>query len=599
MTWLARKAFGMPRAFLVALLSLGALLAFTTIPGIFMIDDDNYLVTVVALRQGQLKVPNTAGLTPSRELLFFDPGPASRVVESTPVTSTAPPLYAPLALPFSWFGLRGLIGLNTIAYLLTGLMVFLYAQRYSTEPSTPWLAAVAFSLGGYVIEYAQGVWPHALSIALCTGGIVAVGRTMDEGRIWLAGAAGFLLALAAGVRYQNAVLLVAAGAALALWGVRRWRTLAAFGLAASIPLFASAAMNHERLGSWNPVSKGQTYLSVPLLHDRASSLVDPLIMFWARVVDFAARPPLVGRAYGWMSYDEATGAHLMLGIIPQKALLQSAPWAVLAFALFAVAWSRRFDMPEARRRQTRLLAVVTMAMLGMFAFSGVYRHEGLSFNQRYLLELLPLLAVAFAWALDDMPLGGRALSVGLLWGILIALVVMALPLGYARFFALLKVPVAIAAALGAAWTVARQREKARSFLTAAAGVALAWGLVVHLGDDVSQSRSIRSWNRDQTQRLRDVLPDRSALITYWGSKDAAGPLLLDRDIVILDTHADEGKDAPALITELLERRRRVFVLRPGFPDVVLSRVFGTYTRVPNPGTGLTELRAGPGGVPSP
>ena len=40
-------------------------------------------------------------LSPSPELLFFDPGPWFRVVSSTPVASTAPPLYAVLALPFS------------------------------------------------------------------------------------------------------------------------------------------------------------------------------------------------------------------------------------------------------------------------------------------------------------------------------------------------------------------------------------------------------------------------------------------------------------------------------------------------------------------
>ena len=88
------------------------------------------------------------------------------------------------------------------------------------------MAAAAFSLGGFVIEYAQGVWPHALSIALCTGGIFAAGRSIDSResgdssdnrRPPLAAAAGFLLGLATGVRYQNAVILAVVAGGIALW----------------------------------------------------------------------------------------------------------------------------------------------------------------------------------------------------------------------------------------------------------------------------------------------------------------------------------------------------------------------------------------------
>ena len=76
----------------------------------------------------------------------------------------------------------------------------------------------------------------------------------------------------------------------------------------------------------------------------------------------------------------------------------------------------------------------------------------------------------------------------------------------------------------------------------------------------------------ETQALGRVLPDGSALVAYTGYKDAAVPLLFDRDIVILDARADEGKDAPILIRELLGRNRRVFVLEDGFPGEVLSGV---------------------------
>ena len=271
----------LPRLLAVAVLVLGMAVSFTVVPGVFSVDDNNYLINVLALRQGRFTVANTEGLSPSRELLFFDPAPSARAVDSTPVGSTAPPLYALLALPFLPFGWRGLVALNTLAYLATTVMVFLYTRRYATETSTAWMAAAVFSLGGFVIEYAQGVWPHALSIALCTGGIVAAGRSIesresgdssDNRRPPLAAAAGFLLGLATGVRYQNAVILAVVAGGIALWSAHRRKTLTAYVVAAAAPLSASAVINHIRLGSWNPISKGDNYLTVPLLEGSARSL---------------------------------------------------------------------------------------------------------------------------------------------------------------------------------------------------------------------------------------------------------------------------------------------------------------------------------------
>ena len=40
------------------------------------------------------------------------------------------------------------------------------AQDHATGGTAGWLALGAFALGGYAIEYAQGVWPHMLSAAL-------------------------------------------------------------------------------------------------------------------------------------------------------------------------------------------------------------------------------------------------------------------------------------------------------------------------------------------------------------------------------------------------------------------------------------------------
>lgn len=576
--------------FWVALLALGVVVSISVVPGAYTVDDNNYLINVLALRQGHVTIANTAGLAPSRELLFFDPGPQHRAVNSTPVASTAPPLYALLALPFSWLGWRGLVAVNTLAYLATIVIVFLYGQRYSTEAATAWLAAGAFALGGCMIDYALGVWPHALSILLCTAAIVAAGRAIDGGGVSLAAAAGFLLALATGVRYQNAVVLGSVGGALALWASPRLKTVASFVVAAAVPLSASAAINHARLDSWNPISKGPGYLGIPVLQDARSSVLDPLVMFWARLVDFSTQPQLHGPdVEGWLRYDAATGAHLMLGITLKKALLQSAPWAVLAFLLFVLAWAPTFRIPGAQRRQLRLLSLVTFAILLTFAFSGVTRHDGMSFNMRYLLEVLPLAAVAFAWALEQRGLRAATLGTGAGLGAgLVLLIVLGTPmvggpevrLWTVRQLAILRIPLVLAAVLTILWLLDRAGYGSRFLLSLTVGACLAWGFTLHLSTDVLTAQALRRENRIRSEALKRVVPDGSALVAYRGNSNAAVSLLFDRDVVILDARADEGADAPSLIRALLARDRRVFVLENGFPAEVLERIMGGFERSP-------------------
>ena len=91
-----------------------------------------------------------------------------------------------------------------------------------------------------------------------------------------------------------------------------------------------------------------------------------------------------------------------------------------------------------------------------------------------------------------------------------------------------------------------------------------------------------------------MLPDRSAFIAWWGYKHAAVPLLFERDIVILDAYADNGKDAPNLIRHLLEDGRRVVLLADGFPPDVLEQVIRglNVTPIDVPGMRVLEIRTG-------
>ena len=567
-----------PAAFLIAILGLGAAVTTDVVPGVFSVDDNNYLINVLALREGRVTVPQTDGLRPSPELLFFDPGPWTRTVTSTPVASTAPPLYAPIALPFSLFGWRGLVALNTIAYLATAVMVFVFVNRRSSAELTPWLAAAAFALGGFGIEYAEGLWPHSLSVALCTAGLLAAVRAGEAGAARWAGVAGFLIALAAGVRYQNALILAAAALWLAIRFPRR-KTLAAFVLAAALPLAASSTINQARHGSWNPISKGRGYLTVPVPGGGDRSITEPVVMFWSRLVDYSTRPPLTSRAFAeWLKYDPQTGAHIMPGGVIKKAMLQSAPWAVLGFAMLVLAWGRAAWTSRAIRPPLLLFSLVTAAVLGAFAFSGAGRDDGWSYNQRYLLELVPIAAIAFAWSVDEAGLRWRPIGVGAIGGAALLAATLMAPDTGVRFVGLMKVPLVLAASTAAIWALFRtgHLSSRRSVLSGAIGLCLGWALALHLAQDLQASHRAKRYHLAQTAALSPVLTDGSALVAYWGHKDSATPLLFDRDLVILDARADEGKDAPLLIGDLLNRGRRVFVLEDGFPPDVLRQVVGGF-----------------------
>ena len=288
----------LPRRLLLSLALLGLALTATTIDGPFTIDENNYLVTALGLRQGVLTVPGTDGLPPSRELLYFDPAATLRDVATTPVASTAPPLYAPIAIPFLLLGWRGLVFLNTLSLLATAAIVFALTRRFSSAPDAPAIAALAVTVGAYFVEYAQGVWPHMLCVSLVAGALFLASGAIESDRpSWAAAAAGLLVAAAAGVRYQNAFVLACLGLGLVLLARQRVRATAAFAAGASLPLIASSFANHARLGSWNPISKGPGYLPDPTELGGSGSrgfVGDFMTMAWARIVDYSAAPSLAG-----------------------------------------------------------------------------------------------------------------------------------------------------------------------------------------------------------------------------------------------------------------------------------------------------------------
>jgi hypothetical protein len=580
------------RAVLPAVLAaLGALLLVTAIPGVFIIDEPSYLATVTGLRDGTLAVPGTAGLPPSPELISFDAAAPSRVVTSTPVYSSSPPLYAPFALPFAAAGLYGLIALQVLAFLVTAYLVFAFTRRETGDARLAWLALATFVLAGFTIEYAQAIWPHVLSVMFAMLAVDLASRLRGGATLWLAPLAGACAGLATGMRYQN-VALAAMIAVSLVWCARgrRARAALAFALGCAVPLAASAAMNAHRFGSWNPVSKGPSYHVAYASFPRTRSVVeiagDAVASSWSRIVDYSTWPDHKDAFHkAIMPKDPDTGVFVLHGAL-KKALLQSAPWVIIPLVAMGLAWRRRGAGPPERRRELRALSLVVGGVLGMFALFGYTRMDGWCFNQRYLLELVPLFAIGLAMALDAWRPRWRDLAIGAAAAAVVAVAIYQLePSTSARQLLLMKLPILLAAAVAASWLLARAGRVRLAVAGGVLGAALGWAAAVHVGDDLRASRFLRASNARWLARFRDTVPAEppAAVFVYSGLRDGLAPLTLERDLVIVDPWVDGGEDAPRMRDALLAQGRVVYIVRQ-MPSAILASLVEGRRVIIVPGT---------------
>lgn len=544
------------------LILFGFVLTATIVRGVFIIDEDNYLVSVVGLRHGQLTVPGTEGLTPSNELVYFDPEARQRVIQSTPVVSLVPPLYAFVAFPFSYAGWGGLVFLNILSFLVSIYLIFVYVQGLSQQRLTPWVAAILFALGGYCIEYAQGMWPQMLSVVLCTGTLFLCLRARQHSAVSNALFGGMLIGLATGIREQNIFFAGCVALGLLVFGEKKFRIVAAYAAGLIVLLAVIATLNYYRLGIWHPFPKVGTYSQEVAATTQGVSVLEPLRVFWAKVVDYASYGPNTAHIRtGYYQWDESSGTTLMNGII-KKSWIQSSPWIGLTLIGLVVVWFRRKTDTNAQSREIKVLGLIVIPTLLMFSAAGFDRTDGLSFNQRYFLELLPLCAIAAALYLDRIQFNILQVGVGFVVGLLAVVGVLLLPSTTARHVGERFVPLLIALALIGVWFLVNNPRATTLIL----GVCVGWAFLFHIESDLVGSRFRRHINAEKLQFLEKVIPDHSALFTYWGNKDAAGPLQLTRDVVILDTWADDGKDAVVLDKELEARDRTICVLENDMPD---------------------------------
>jgi 4-amino-4-deoxy-L-arabinose transferase-like glycosyltransferase len=543
----------------------------TAIPAPFTTDDCNYVSSVAGLRHGTLFVPGTAGLPPSRMLYAFDPMAHALENPETPVPPLVPPLYAIIAYPFSNLGWRGLVLLNVLATLGTFVLVFVAARRLANQERAGWYAALIWLLGASTLEYAQGLWPHMLAVSLTTAGMMLTALAILHRRLVHAALAGLLLALAAGMRYQNAVLVGSGLLVLLLWSRPRVRACAAFILGTLPPLVTSSVINHVRIHSWNPVSKGAHYVSIGA--GQASSPVHEFFLsLWVRVVDYSAQP-----AFRDAYLRKTVRGDIVTWSVLKKSWLQGSPWVLVGFLILLLAWSKRGFVEAFARSHLRMMAIPLVSVLAVFGLAGVYRHDGVCFNQRYLLELAPLMAIAVGVCFSRLGLPWSSLVTGTVLGGGVAAIILLELSGTIGYRVQSIVPLLFAGTAAGLWllSLARPRWCAPAGLATAA--CLAWSLVVHLTTDLQASRFAREINATRLNGVEDAIPRASptAILAAAGAHDLFCPLLLDRDVVVLAKRNLLEAELPSVLDALLAQRR-VFVWLERLSSETVSQLQSSY-----------------------
>lgn len=568
-----------------------SLLTAVAAEGTFTIDDSNYLATVVALRSGSVSLPGTEGLPPSAEWYAFDPYPPSRGPPRMPVMPTAPPLWAPFAVPFAAFGLAGLIFLNALCFCVTAVVVHRICALHSKGGWPPYFAAALFVFGSFSLEYALGIWPHMFSVMVVTLAFGTAALTRARGGVRWAFTAGLLAAIAAGVRYQNIAVVGALGLGMLLIGERRLRSAALFAAGAAGPLLISAVINFQRLGLFNPVTKGKGYgaAAVALQGASTSRFVDLYLSFWSRVVDFSVHPPIAspgGAGPAWTA-DPDLGVFVALGAV-KKALLQSSPWVVLAWALMLLAW--RTSQPRVGEiREARAQSLVTAAVLAVFTLAGTGSTDGLCFNARYLLELMPGAAIVIGWWAERSGTSRTWWLVGGLGGALLAgLAGVGDPYSLIRTELIRWAPLLLAVLLLGAFAFALRRSRFE-LVNALLSACLVWALGVHLLDDLPPAQRLRHENAARLNDVRQVLPDHCALFVYSIERDALWPVWALDDCLVVDLGKDGGRDGPMVARALLQHGRRVFVDEAVPPNLIQWMVEGAQLERRPAGAKISEL----------
>lgn len=157
-------------------------------------------------------------------------------------------------LTFPGRDLAQLVGLQHICGLLTGGLVYAAVVRAGCARLLGAVAAATVLLDGYMITLEQYLMPEAfftitllIAVLLIAWARLPTASRKSQSNVWVAAAAGFLLA-AATLQREVALSTVPICAIYLIWIRAGWRRVSAFGLALAAPLLAYAALYDARFG---------------------------------------------------------------------------------------------------------------------------------------------------------------------------------------------------------------------------------------------------------------------------------------------------------------------------------------------------------------
>jgi 4-amino-4-deoxy-L-arabinose transferase-like glycosyltransferase len=587
---------------------------FCVIPGCLIIDDVTYSQMAKNFADSQsLEIWNGYQEFPSRELV----GLGQLRAYNGRLVAQYPYFYPVLAWPFYRLaGFHGLFLLNSLAFLIILLMVYLLTRKLFADENLALNACLIFIFADFAWEYSQAIWPHALSTLFVVSAtycaVCASYAARARSSAGLAMIAGLLVGLGAGVHlsvffgFPVMVIILLLACPWSRWAVT------AFLLGTLPGLGLLSATNFRKFGTFSPFSYGNvggpTRGIGPYLPLVSFGLL-ALVMVWLclqprfrkifakhlwlslslvillggialyqpsarnfghklwhgahkivvdlRVPENAALEPIQTRSPG--------GAILYVDGL-KKSLVQSSPYLVILLLPLAAMVRREKD-------SIPLLALFLVPATFTGVFSYFAWHGGPCVNMRYLVPILPFTAILSAYAWREMSLG-----TGSFWGWLAAAGagLLALGLWHATSTPLsleqqeaiyLKWPLVLAACLTLATLplVFFRREKmalVRGLAVVLTVLALTWSGLVAFFHDYPWALRKRAYHYTVSQTMGAIIPPDSLLVAqypdpFYGLIEA-GKVRLAIPRSVVPGAGDDFADFGALIHFHLAHDRAVF-----------------------------------------
>ncbi|MHB8810318.1 MAG: hypothetical protein ACYC9M_09940 [Desulfobulbaceae bacterium] len=384
-------------------------------------DGGEKLVQVKALVASRFAIPalpyDPLGLEPAGSFEFapFLPGHA-RVVDGRLLSVV--PVYFPLlsALPYSFWGHGGLYLLPLLSTVLALYSLLLLARKFGDDTTAPLIVATA-GLASPLFFYSLTFWEHTLAACLATGGILLLhhGCCAGSGRInGRTIAAAFLMTLAAWLRGEVFILLLACGLAMLYCRGYR-RLLPSFILGISAGLLPYALINHQVYATAASPQLPETGAALDFLATLPARWHDVTVYLLTGFLDH----PLLNRLLFLLSIGPALPVYFLRQCSTRRDGLILA-WCVLLCLISLVTLGRLFFLdsplsssmtilglfgslpylPLALVRQDpmdpeqsaslRFLALIALLALAGLCL-GLPSRGGLQWGPRYALPLMPLL----------------------------------------------------------------------------------------------------------------------------------------------------------------------------------------------------------------